>query len=714
MKKINFAAVSAFIWLVILLGSAYVLIPKALAQPVPETSLSADTVSTGWLQNPDHPPVETRFVVTGQVNESQKTVEGFLEVKLAGDWKTYWRSPGEGGIKPSMTWDESVNVNDVDWLWPYPQRFSLLGIETLGYKKRVVFPMTLHVEDMNAPVTFKSNLTLSSCTTVCVLTDYPLELTFVPSDLLLSDAAMHIYAQGLSQVPKASPLIQEISAIWDQGKSKLQVTAVKKIGWDKPDILVDGHSEEVEDAAFTRPVIRVEGDNLVATFDVTSWMGTPDLGGEEILVTIDDQDFITELPTIVVSKIITEVDTSLSIEKMFLFAFLGGLILNIMPCVLPVLGMKLSSVVSASSLNRRQIRLQFLASSAGILTSFLLIASFLAALKLTGNAVGWGIQFQSGRFIGLMVLITALFGANMLGLFEIRLSSNTNTWMATKGDNSYSGHFTQGMFATLLATPCSAPFLGTAVAFALATNIPTMFAIFIALGLGMALPWILVSIFPAIALSLPKPGAWMNNVKYLFGGMMLLTSIWLLTLLSNHLPILWVYVIAIAAVITLFIRTLKVHGEKAAAWAGGLTIALIAGGMIIGSMTADKWASPLPPEPEWQTLSTDAISQHVANGKTVFVDITADWCITCKANKIGVVLQEPVYSTLQHPDVITMQGDWTRPSESVTAYLRSHGRFGVPFNIVYGPQAPDGIPLPVILNSDVVIDAINQASGGKK
>ncbi|MCK6263404.1 thioredoxin family protein [Vibrio sp. ZSDE26] len=714
MKKISFAAVSAFLWLVVLVISAFILIPKALAQALPASEPSADTVSTGWLQNPNHPPVETRFVITGQVSETEKTVEGFLEVKLSGDWKTYWRSPGEGGITPSMAWDESDNLNNIDWFWPYPQRFTLLGIETLGYKERVVFPMTLHVDDMNAPVIFRSNLTLSSCTTVCVLTDYPFELTFVPSELMLSDDAMHIYAQGVSKVPKASPLIQEVTAVWDDNKRKLQVTAVKKIGWDKPNVLVDGHSEEVKDSAFTRPIVKIDGETLVATFEVTSWMGTPQLSDEEILVTIDDQDFITELPTVVVSQDITESTNSLSIGKMFVFALLGGLILNIMPCVLPVLGMKLSSVVSASSLNRRQIRLQFLASSAGILISFMFIAALLAALKLTGSAIGWGIQFQSGWFIGLMVLITALFGANMLGLFEIRLSSNSNTWMASKGDDSYSGHFTQGMFATLLATPCSAPFLGTAVAFALATNIPTMFAIFIALGLGMALPWILVSIFPAIALSLPKPGAWMNKVKYLFGAMMLLTSIWLLTLLANHLPILWVYIIAIIAVITLFIRTLKVHGEKAAAWTGGITIVLIAGGMMIGSMTADKWVSPLPPEPNWQRLSTSDIAQYVAEGKTVFVDVTAAWCITCKANKIGVVLQDPVYSTLQHDNVITMKGDWTRPSAKVTSYLHDNGRFGVPFNIVYGPEAPNGIPLPVILTSDGVVEAINQASGGAK
>ncbi|GAL04223.1 membrane protein suppressor for copper-sensitivity ScsB [Photobacterium aphoticum] len=167
--------------------------------------------------------------------------------------------------------------------------------------------------------------------------------------------------------------------------------------------------------------------------------------------------------------------------------------------------MKLSSVIATEGLARKQIRLQFLSSAAGIVASFWLLAGFLMALKLSGQALGWGIQFQSPYFIGAMVIITVLFAANMLGLFEIRLSSNTNTWLATQGDDSYVGHFVQGMFATLLATPCSAPFLGTAVAFALGADMITLFAIFTALAVGMAAPWLIIALLPRLAQMLPKP-----------------------------------------------------------------------------------------------------------------------------------------------------------------------------------------------------------------
>ncbi|KOO13871.1 cytochrome C biogenesis protein [Vibrio xuii] len=666
---------------------------------------------TGWLTNPNHPPVKTRFVLTGQMNPADKTVEGFLEVDLSGDWKTYWRSPGEGGIAPSINWDKSTNLNNVDWHWPHPEHYSLLGINTLGYKGDVVIPMTLHVDDFNQPVFIDAKLTLSSCTTICVLTDYPLSLSFTPNELTVSEQAMYIHAQAISMVPKPSPLISEQHAKWDKRTNQLEVTLTKSLGWQKPDLIIDSSEEAISDYSYKLKTIDVEGDTLTAVFEVSTWLGDIDLTEQSVNITIKDTDFIAEQTAPVSIGAISNVSADLSLIEMIGFAVLGGLILNVMPCVLPVLGMKLSGVIAAQGLERRKIRLQFLASSAGILTSFWLLAAFLLILKLTGSAIGWGIQFQSPWFIGFMVMVTALFGANMLGLFEIRLSSGTNTWLASKGDNSYGGHYLQGMFATLLATPCSAPFLGTAVAFALAASTLDMVAIFTALAIGMALPWIVVALFPGLASYLPKPGAWMNKVKLLFGVMMLITSGWLVYLLANHLPIFWIVMIVVIAFVWILARIKQVYGNKALAISGSLSLGLLAGGLILGSVTADHWSTPLPEDLPWKPLSNEAIANSVAQGKTVFVNVTADWCVTCKANKIGVILQDPVYSALQHSNVVTIQGDWTHPDGKVTDYLRANGRFGVPFNIVYGPNAPEGIPLPVILTSDAVTSALKAASG---
>ncbi|WP_420916087.1 protein-disulfide reductase DsbD family protein [Photobacterium damselae] len=672
-------------------------------------SVHASTLTTGWVHNPQHPPVAVRLMLTGEKNEANKTVEGLLEVKLDKDWKTYWRSPGEGGTAPSINWELSSNLNSVDWHWPLPKRYEFLGVETLGYKHDVIFPMTFHLDDMNKPVFLSGKLTMSSCTSICVLTDYELSLDFNPEKLVPSVDAMVLYNKGNSLVPKPSTAVELTQVSYDEAKKIVSIVATNKAGWTNPDVFVDGQSKPVKQTSFLTPKIDVSGEQLIAQVPVSSWFGTPKLVGEPLSVTITDKDIAVELSKVADNKPVIALQND-SLLKVIGLALLGGLILNIMPCVLPVLGMKLSSVISAKGLERRQIRAQFIASALGILVSFWLLAGFLALLKVSGQALGWGVQFQSPWFIGAMMIITGLFAANMLGLFEIRLSSNTNTWLATRGGNSYGGHFVQGMFATLLATPCSAPFLGTAVAFALGANYLTLFAIFTALAVGMAAPWLLIALFPQLANALPKPGIWMNTVKTIFGLMMLVTSLWLLSLMANFFSLKIVIVIGVIALALLLSQLWRIKGKRATLLTVGFLIIVTAIGLIIGSLTADKWAKPLPQDHHWTPLNVEQIKQDVAQGKTVFVDVTADWCITCKANKVGVILQEPVYSALDQENIVLMRGDWTKPSDYVTNFLQSHGRFGVPFNIVYGPEAPNGIELPVILTSEQVLDALKQAS----
>ncbi|WP_407072581.1 protein-disulfide reductase DsbD family protein [Photobacterium damselae] len=672
-------------------------------------SVHASTLTTGWVHNPQHPPVAVRLMLTGEKNEANKTVEGLLEVKLDKDWKTYWRSPGEGGTAPSINWELSSNLNSVDWHWPLPKRYEFLGVETLGYKHDVIFPMTFHLDDMNKPVFLSGKLTMSSCTSICVLTDYELSLDFNPEKLVPSVDAMVLYNKGNSLVPKPSTAVELTQVSYDEAKKIVSIVATNKAGWTNPDVFVDGQSKPVKQTSFLTPKIDVSGEQLIAQVPVSSWFGTPKLVGEPLSVTITDKDIAVELSKAADNKPIIALQND-SLLKVIGLALLGGLILNIMPCVLPVLGMKLSSVISAKGLERRQIRAQFIASALGILVSFWLLAGFLALLKVSGQALGWGVQFQSPWFIGAMMIITGLFAANMLGLFEIRLSSNTNTWLATRGGNSYGGHFVQGMFATLLATPCSAPFLGTAVAFALGANYLTLFAIFTALAVGMAAPWLLIALFPQLANALPKPGMWMNTVKTIFGLMMLVTSLWLLSLMANFFSLKIVIVIGVIALALLLSQLWRIKGKRATLLTVGFLIIVTAIGLIIGSLTADKWAKPLPQDHHWTPLNVEQIKQDVAQGKTVFVDVTADWCITCKANKVGVILQEPVYSALDQENIVLMRGDWTKPSDYVTNFLQSHGRFGVPFNIVYGPAAPNGIELPVILTSEQVLDALKRAS----
>ena len=682
---------------------------------------SADFIqtSTGWLISPLHAPVSVQAQMTGKVDPKTKTADLLLDINLEGDWKTYWRSPGEGGVAPTFEWQtESQNINQVNWFWPAPKRYPVLGVDTLGYKHQIHLPLTVELQDLSQPTLLKGRLTIASCTTICVLSDYDIELSFSMADLIIDQDIAFRYAQAMGSVPpiidekqivegQNSASITQFVSYWNQNKQQLVVQVTNQFDWQQPDIFVDLKTPELDGIFFSTPQLNIDKKQLTATFDASSWAGEVDLTATKIHATIIDKNVAAELVGTSGNNVIAPPNEASNIVSMFLIALLGGLILNIMPCVLPVLGMKLSSILSAHGIKKSQIRKQFLASSLGILSSFWLLALFLLTLKLSGEALGWGIQFQNPYFIAAMVAITALFAANMLGLFEIQLPSNMQTWLATKGDQSYLGHFLQGMFATLLATPCSAPFLGTAVAFALGASVLELLAIFSALGLGMALPWLLIALFPSIALLLPKPGRWMGSVKLVFALMILATSLWLLTLLSSFIGTTAVLFVALLLLLILFTLVAQKHGKKILLITLASTLLISAVGLLVSSLTAKHWATPLANDLHWQPLDTIQLKQHIDAGKTVFVDVTADWCVTCKANKIGVLLQDPVYSALQAENIVLMKGDWTVRSDKITEYLQSYGRYGVPFNIVYGPAVPQGIELSTILSSDAVMQAIS-------
>lgn len=669
--------------------------------------MAAYAQSTGWISAPEHPPVKMRMMSTGEQSNDGKVIQTVLDVELAGDWKTYWRSPGEGGIPPSWDWSESSNIESVEWHWPIPKYYEQLGVMTLGYKKHVSFPVTLTLKDPNQPALFRAKLTFPSCTTICVLHDYAIELPIDGQSLALDEQAMFLFNQGMSRAPKSAYHVSNEQLFWDKTNQQLVVQLDNDQAWDKPQVLIDG--ESVIDDFFAQPALHITNNTLTAVFDVSNWLGEVDLTERVVNVTISDTSFAEELSATVGAQPIAYENTTQGFWVMVGFALIGGLILNIMPCVLPVLGMKLNSIVQNQGASNNHIRISFIASALGVMTSFALLATGMTLLKLGGNAVGWGIQFQSVWFIALMLIITLLFSLNLLGLFELQLPSGMSTWMATQGDNSHSGHFVQGMFATLLATPCSAPFLGTAVAYALGASYVELWAIFLALGLGMSSPWLVFALFPSLTRLLPKPGTWMNKVKLLFGFMMFVTSLWLASLLKPFIGLFPTIVLCTTMFIAVLIWVGMKLGRKVMAPLLAITTVLSGVGLIAGSMTAEHWRTPIVDNLPWQPLDAKQIPALVAQGKTVFVDVTADWCITCKANKVGVILQDPVYAHLQQQDMVLMKGDWTTPSDRVTDYLQSNGRYGVPFNIVYGPDAPKGIALPVILNSDTVVNTIESA-----
>jgi suppressor for copper-sensitivity B len=488
-----------------------------------------------------------------------------------------------------------------------------------------------------------------------------------------------------------------------------------------PDVFVEGP----ELAIFSLPQIKLGDDGKKAVMTIpVSEEGDTKIEHTSLRFTITDgQRSITENHLVSAGSLISQPSSDVKISLLFILglALIGGIILNLMPCVLPVLSIKILGLVAHSGATSTTIRMSFLASSLGILFSFLVIATGLIILKLTGSAVGWGIQFQEPWFIVSLTVIVSLFAYNLFGFFELNLPS----WLSNIAgrpiitnelQQSFSVNFAAGSFATILATPCSAPFLGTAVGFALAGSTIEIYAVFVALGIGMALPYFLIALFPVFANWLPKPGVWMVRVKQLLGVALVATAIWLIMVLAVQSNIFSAAIIGFLMIgIGGILYTKKHISDGWQNLTAPAVLLLIIGAVFTpyyltqrGSLGAETRAIN-----HWVAFAPERIAKLVANGKTVFVDVTAEWCITCHVNKLAVLNRGEIYQALsKDKNVIAMRGDWTRPDQRITNYLKSFGRFGIPFNAVYGPKAKEGMVLPELLTAGIVREGLRKASGG--
>jgi suppressor for copper-sensitivity B len=392
--------------------------------------------------------------------------------------------------------------------------------------------------------------------------------------------------------------------------------------------------------------------------------------------------------------------------------FLGGVILNAMPCVLPVLSLKVFSLVRGAAAGRRETLRGGLATSAGILVSFWGLALAAVAAKSAGAAVGWGVQFQEPRFVAFLAVVVVLFCLNLWGVFEIQLPAAFSRGLDRAQDRSgegVAGHFASGLFATLMATPCSAPFLGTAVGFALASAAPTIFAVFTAVGIGMALPYLILAAAPGALRWLPRPGAWMETLKVTMGFLLAGAAVWLFYVLAGQVPAETLALVEIALLALALLAWLRGRSRRTVTRA---TLALL----LLVTAAGTVWVARADTAPErraagtvklieWQPWDEARAIALAANGSTVVVDVTADWCFTCKVNERLVLETEPVAAAFRRAGVVAMKADWTNRNDAIAAYLAKFGRPGIPFYAVYRPGAPPKV-LPEILTRDLVLEAV--------
>ncbi|MBL8709096.1 MAG: thioredoxin family protein [Rhodospirillaceae bacterium] len=587
-----------------------------------------------------------------------------VEIALQPGWKTYWRSPGDAGFPPDVDIAGSENVAAATLSFPVPHRFELFGLQTFGYGERVVFPLAVTPQRPGAPVTLKARLRYLVCEQICIPYEHNLALDLPAGTPALSeDAALLSAAEAL--VPDDGARARFKIATMHIEDERLLVEAVSEgAPFVAPDLLV----EAPNGLFFGKPdvTLTLGAQRVRLELPIERFGDAPDPATSELTFTFIDGDRGLEQRVVPASFVVIAdagATTLPRIWPMLLVAWLGGLILNVMPCVLPVLVLKLTGVLERAGAARREMRASFLASAAGIVSAFLLLGAVLIGLKLGGQGIGWGIQFQQPVFLGLLAAICLIFAANIWGWFQVPVPAFAGG-IATAADAAQSRRprraaFLQGVLATVLATPCSAPFVGSAVGFALAQGPGEIAAIFLALGLGLATPYIAIAAFPALVAWLPKPGRWMLWLKRVLGLSLAGTALWLLFVLAQQ----------------------------------------------VGLLQPGKKDDGIG----WVAFDAGAIPGRVAAGEVVFVDVTAEWCLTCRANKEFVLKRDPVLAALTAEGVTPMLADWTNPDPAISAYLAGFGRYGIPMNVVYGPGAPQGIALPELLSAEAVLDALAAA-----
>jgi suppressor for copper-sensitivity B len=685
-------------------------------------SLAMSEAATEWLEGPK---ADIRLISATTAVGDLETIPLGIEVRLDDGWKTYWRSPGDAGIPPHVEWENSGNLATAAFQWPAPVRFNYYDLETFGYEKQVVFPVNAQLRNVGEAVSLHARVDLLICDDVCIPHTFNATLDLPAGPANPSEFA-NMIDRFQNQVPgdgSRAGLVFEGADVSGTNVNPLIRTVFRAdTPFQTPDLLIEGSG----DAVFSKPEFEFLEDGRVVLASVTAedifGEGDPvDLESDPLIFTLIDGARSIEASAMPLANGLAHVDTgSLAITTLLsimALALVGGLILNLMPCVLPVISIKLLSVVSHGGGDPKEVRLGFLATTAGIVVSFMALASLAVGVKSAGLAVGWGIQFQQPIFVVTLVVILTLFAANMWGLFEVRLQGKVSDVAVAAGNkSSLGGQFFQGAFATILATPCTAPFLGTSIGFALSRGAVEIYSIFLALGIGMASPFILVALFPVLATKLPRPGPWMNGLKKFLSLALIATAAWLLTVMAVQVSVEAAVTVAVlmAAIFALFALRNRVPERTGRMLGAGVFAAAIISFVVptalpaLGIGVRDQSQIAALDE-AWVPFDQAAIPGLVAQGNVVFVDVTAEWCITCQVNKKRVLETEAVNTIFERGDVVLMRADWTKPSDTIARYLASFSRFGIPFNVIYGPDSPRGVVLPELLSSNAVFGGLTEA-----
>jgi thiol:disulfide interchange protein DsbD len=635
-----------------------------------------------------------------------------LRMRLVPGWHSYWRNAGDAGApaEVTLTLPEGARADPI--AWPAPERIEYGPLVNFGYKGEVLLPIAVHVPATAAPgdsFRIEAEASWLVCEQVCIPEEgrFSLSLPVAPRALpspLLAD----LFAAEAARVPRPAPWQVEAGQTGRQA-------SLTMAGPGLAPGLVQGafffpHAPGVIDNTAPQPLTWRDGA-LTLGIRLAAEASPPALEGTVVLRDAGGQRAAFDVTAAVAGP--AAAAPPLPFWQALVFALLGGLILNLMPCVFPVLAMKAMALARLSGEAARDIRLHAASYTAGVLVSFAAIGGGLVALRAGGAAAGWGFQFTEPAFVAAMAWLMLAVALNLSGVF--RLGGAVGAGQGLVGRGGHAGAFFTGTLAVLLATPCTAPFMAAALGAAMVMPPAMTMGVFLALGLGLALPYALLGVFPGVARILPRPGAWMERLRQALAFPMLGAAAWLVWVLAQGsgpdgvLLALAGGVVLAAGLWALGLAQRAEAGRMAIAGRVAAAVAVLALAALLPRLSsAPATAADLAPSGALaaEAWSAARVEQLRAEGRPVFVNATAAWCITCQVNERVALRGTTVQDAFAARGVAYLKADWTRGDAAIGALLRRHGRDGVPLYLYWAPGAVEPVLLPQLLTEGIVLDAL--------
>ena len=591
-----------------------------------------------------------------------------IKIVLNKGWKTYWKNPGDAGLPIQIDWGNFKPV-DYEILFPYPTGSLDNGILTIGYQDIVNFPVRIKFKNDQEKIEQNVTLNYLVCKEICIPISEEKQININKLNIKKSDEFENTY----KKVPKLSLNEYEIHNIKFLKSNKIRANLKSDKQFQIESIFVYSEESALSVNIFDKSKNIIEISSDIPFEGLT----------KPIQVAFDDGFSLNKI------EFLKKERPKSSFIYFYFIAFIGGLILNFMPCVLPVISIKLLSFSSMVQENKKRVRLSSLNIILGITFSFLFLGLLVIFFKSLGNQVGWGFHFQNKIFLIFITSIIFLFSLNLLGYFELFLPpSLNNKFNNFINNNKKYGEFLSGVFSTLLATPCSAPFLGTAVGFSMLGSPIIIISIFLSISLGFAMPYIICTLFPSIIKVIPKPGEWMIKFKFFLGILLLLSTGWLLNILELNLNLIFIFLS--------FILIFSLFKEKSKKQLVLISITVIFFTSIYSYLNRSK------EKLVWEKFNQFNVYDYIENNKIVFLDITADWCITCQVNKITTINTGNINKLFLNNEIKLIQADWTKKDPEILEFISKFGRYGIPVNIIYSRKFNEGILLPEILSQDIL------------